>query len=506
VTLRRSAFAAAVLALLLGAGVAVAQPDPSDDEEEAAARGPEGQRRKEAERSKDPDAEPSPDEPGDEPSSDGDDPDGDEPDDAPPPKPTKAEPTVAAATTGSEAQVAAGAAAPESVQGDWRESLRWHLGPIRVSPIFLLQTQVVPWVGDDSFFQAGDIAERGGFRLRRGRFGFDGGFTDQARMRFTAELASSEDARIRVRDAWFGYTPYDQLEIYAGAQKMPFSRFQWISSARGVLIERPLATRSLVPGHQVGVTVQGDIEDRALGWAVGAFNGLERDSLFYRGYQENYSPFGNRFDGLSYVARVTSEPFGPLPDSNADEEKGPFRFGVGGNYFFSDGGTRDVHTAGGDVHLMVRGFHLLVEGLWARTIPEELPTRPSDAIDEITSFGMVVEAGYMILPKSLGLAARFEWIDPNNQAEDELDNWLVGAGAQVHLVDRLLKAQLEFTHREERFGLSLDNDVLALQLQLAVDPARPPGDRAAAERAADDDADGNDADDADADNTGDDAR
>ncbi len=363
--------------------------------------------------------------------------------------------------------------APEEL--DVRKAARLGMGPITISPFVLVRAHANPYVGDQAFFQVGDIAENEGFRLRHGRLGVHTTYEEMARVRVSVELGSNDDGLARVHDAFAGFTPFEWAQLLVGAQNVPFSRYELIRSGRGALIESPFATNAMAPGHQVGIVGRGSLWDGALGYQLGVFNGLQRGNLFYEGYDENYAPFGNRFDGLLYTVRLSSDPLGRMPMTAADEEQGPALLGVGANYMFSDGGARDVHTGGGDVHFKWRGMHLIVEGLWSRTVPESQPTVDGALPFEITSYAIVAEGGYMILPRMLGLATRFEWIDPNLQTEDETDNWMITGGAHFHFVDQLLKAQLEFTHREERFGLSLDNDTLTLSLQGQLDPSRPRG-------------------------------
>ena len=358
---------------------------------------------------------------------------------------------------------------------DVREAVRLDLGPISIAPFVLVRAHANPYVGDDAFFQVGDIAENEGFRLRHGRLGIHTAYEDMARVRVSVELAGSDDGGARVHDAFAGFTPFEWAQLLVGAQNVPFSRYELIRSGRGALIASPFATGAMAPGHQVGIVGRGFVWDGALGYQLGVFNGLQRGNLFYEGYQENYAPFGNRFDGLLYMVRLSSDPLGRMPMTAADEDQGPALLGVGANYMFSDGGAQDVHTGGGDVHFKWNGIHLIVEGLWSRTVPESQPTVDGALPFEITSYSVVAEGGYMILPRMLGLATRFEWIDPNIQTEDETDNWMFTGGAHFHFVDQLLKAQIEFTHREERSGLSLDNDTLTLSLQGQLDPARPRG-------------------------------
>jgi hypothetical protein len=355
---------------------------------------------------------------------------------------------------------------------DVREITTLSMGPLRLAPVLLIQAHATPYVGDDAFFQAGDIAERGGFRLRHARLGLDARYETDAQLRVTGELVGEDDGTSRIHDAYVGWTTFEFAQLFAGAQVVPVSRFALLRSGRIALIDRPLAVRAMIPAHQVGATARGELWDAALSYQVGVFNGLERSNFFYEGYTRNYAPFGNRFGGLGYAARLASEPLGKLAGTAADELKGDPRFGVGASYFFSDGGARDIHTAGGDFHLQALGIHVIAEVLWARTVPDSEPDVTGALPFEITSFAAVAEAGYMILPRMLGITGRFEWIDPNTANEDESDNWLITTGAHFSFVDQLLKLQAEYTHREERFGLSLDNDAVTLSLQGQLDPAR----------------------------------
>lgn len=403
-------------------------------------------------------------------SEDGDDA---EPELPPPPVPVAPEP---AATQPPKDDATEKVPAKDEAPFDLRRAAVLSMGPVRVAPILLLQAHATPYAGNDAFFQSGDIAERGGFRLRHARFGLDTRYESDAILRVSTELGGSNDGRVRINDAFVGWTTYSFFQVLAGAQFVPISRFANLRSGRLALIDRPFSTRAMSPGRQVGVVGRGWLWDRALGYQVGVFNGLQRANAFYEGYEQNYAPFGNRFDGLAYVARITSEPLGPLTGTAADETKSPeVRLGVGANYMFSDGGARDIHTAGGDAHLQVYGFHLLAEALWARVIPESDPTQTGALPFELTSFSFVGEAGYMILEEMLGATARFEWVDPNTAVEDEGDNWMFTGGAHFQFIDQVLKLQAEYTHREERFGPSLANDTVTISFQGMLDPALPRG-------------------------------
>lgn len=359
-------------------------------------------------------------------------------------------------------------AAPVDPEELLREPLVAKLGAVALSPIVLVHALAVPIVGEDAFHQAGDVSERPGFRLRRARFGLRGELAERAAFAVSGELGGLEGDALGVHDAWLGWTPHAAANVYAGAREVPFSRSAMTGAGGTALTDRPLAVRAMAPGNQVGVELEGEVKGGALQYAAGVFNGLQRDVLFYGGYVENYAPAGNRFDGLAYAARLGTEPLGELGRTIDDPDHSPLALGAAGSFFLSDGGTRDVMSAGGDVLLHARGFHLLGEVMWSQSEPESVPTQPTTQVTTITSLALVAEAGYMLVRRRLGVTARFEWIDANQDVADETDDWLVTAGASYRVLAEALKLRADYTHREERAGLSLANDALVLGMQLEL--------------------------------------
>lgn len=341
--------------------------------------------------------------------------------------------------------------------------------PLVISPVALIQVQAAPYVGDDAFFQAGDTAEQPGFRLRRARIGFAGEIYDVVPFEISAELVFDESATARVNDAWIGYRFAEWFEIFAGAHKVPFSRSAIMSAANTALIERPLAVRAMAPIRQVGAHVEGTLWKGALSYAAGVYNGFQRSDQFFFGYRTNAAAFGNRFDELAYVGRLSTEPLGELGNTVADYASTQrLRFGIGVSYFFSDGGTRDIQGGNGDFLVHYKGLHVLGEFLWNQIDPETNPTQPSTQIARVKSFAAVGEAGYVFWKNKLGLTARVEWLDPSTDVSSESDSLVITGGASYLIVEDVLKAQLDFTHREELAGVALKNDLLALQLQLSL--------------------------------------
>jgi hypothetical protein len=290
----------------------------------------------------------------------------------------------------------------------------------------------------------------------------------QGRGRVSFELGSREDGSARIHDAWLAYVGFPYVQAWGGAMTVPFSRSAMAGSGDQALTERPLAVRAMAPGQQVGLVARGEIEDRAFLYDLGAFNGFSRSDQFYTGYQQNFAPLGNRFEGLAYVARLGTEPVGALSPTIADETHQSPRFGAGASYFYSDGSARGIHAFGGDALLHAMGFHLLGEVIYSVVAPKSDPNEPTATVAEVKSLGIVAEAGYMILRDLLGVTARFEYIDPSSAVDDEGDNWVLGGGPTVMFFEGMVRISAEYTHREEMFGLSLANDAVVLQAQLVA--------------------------------------
>jgi Phosphate-selective porin O and P len=365
---------------------------------------------------------------------------------------------------------AAPPAPPQHADGDpsidFRELLHLEAGPLSIAPVVLVQTQAIPYVGSDSFLQSGDPAERPGFRMRRARFGFGGRLYDKVPFRITGEFSSDEHGTAHLHDAYFGYDRFKFLQLFAGAREVPFSRSAMVDSGSGALIERPLSVRSMSPFHQLGLSAEGRLFGGAFTYAAGVYNGLERSDVFFEGYGENAALLGNRFDGLTYAARLGSEPMGDVGATIEDLRKGKPRLGVGASFFYSNGGTRNLLGAGGDVIFKAHGFHVLAEFLSNHASPKSVPTQPTTQISTVQSLAAVGEAGYVIVKNRLGVSARFEWIDPNTSLKDESDCWLAVGGISYHVMHDLVKAQLDYTHRQEIHGKSLKNDSVVMQFQL----------------------------------------
>jgi len=356
----------------------------------------------------------------------------------------------------------------------FKDYLRLHAGPLSIEPEVLMQVQAMPYVGADSTLEAGDPADRPGFRFRRARFGFEGRLFHRIPFEINAEFNSDvvTSPGLILHDAWFGYDRFRYVQVFVGTMDVPFSRSALIGAGDGALIERPFAVRAMAPFHQLGARLEGHFFSGGLNYTFGVFNGLERppSDIFFSGYLENPGFQGNRFEGLTYAGRLTTEPLGPMGRTMEDLHHGKLKIAAGASAFYSNGGTVGAVGLGGDVLLHFRGLHVLGEFLANRTSPTLQPTQPTNQSAVRQSYGGVAEAGYLILKERLGVTVRFERIVPNTQSAgsvgDPGDSWIVTGGVSYHLLNDFLKAQLDYTHREELHGPTLKNDSVVIQAQL----------------------------------------
>jgi len=338
-------------------------------------------------------------------------------------------------------------------------------GFAQVSLVGLLQTQLVAWQGDDALIVSGDPADAAGARLRRARVGVKGWAWGTTEFELSLQAVSGG---VELLDGWVAYRGFTGISFVVGARKVPYSRFAMNGAGDGALADRPLGVRAMAPFRQVGLTIEGDVGNGILRWALGAYNGFTRSQSFNEGYRETAALTGNRFTRLAYVARAELAPLGPVGDGLPDFARKGLRIGVGGGFYFDDGKT--VETLGYEIDLILKtcGFHFIAEFLSDTAEPSNQPASDPAIPGSVSRMALAAEAGYLLVGETLGITARFELLDDNTDLDNNGDQIAVTGGLQYYLQRQHLKAQLEFTHREELEGVSLANDSLMLQVQFEL--------------------------------------
>lgn len=335
------------------------------------------------------------------------------------------------------------------------EALRLDWKDVSLALNLMAQAQVATYVQRDARVENGDPAGAEGFRLRRARVGFYGSYKDTLGISIVVDVKDPESGGTSLGSATLLYRPMEALNLALGTAPLPFSRGAMTSSSRLQMIERPMAIQNIVPGSQLGFAALGSVADGRFEYAAGVYNG-----------QPGRYGLGPLTRGYLAAARVQVAPLGRMPRGESDYEQSPLRFAIGGDYYHSADNAIVGDAASADVSLKWRGLSLLAEFLWDRRKPEGAPATSPTLPATTERMAAYAQAGYFVVPRLLELAIRYEWFDDHRGIDDAGDLWLIAGGANVHLMDGLLKAQVNYQHRHERKVPQLDNDVLFLQFQV----------------------------------------
>lgn len=342
--------------------------------------------------------------------------------------------------------------------------MRHLLAAREFRPGVLLQLQPAFWTDKDNNLARGDRAERGGFTMRTARLGFSGQLGPRIRYVVDTDLVRLQTQP--VTQAFVGLRAWHGAEFLAGAHKMPFSRSGMLGSGDLALVERPLSVQAMAPFYQLGTSLTGHYAKLAgLRWYLGAFNSFERNTNFYAGIRQNAGLNGNRFGGLSYVARVQLEPLGAVGRTVADHDHRNFRFEIGAGALHNDGGTTTVNAVSADLQLKWRGVHVLAEILMDSAEPKDRPQTAETIPEKLSRQAFVGEIGYALY--HWNIAGRVELVDPNKTVKDGLDETILSAATGVQMMRNRVRLQLQFDHRVEAQS-AVKNDVLFGQIQLRL--------------------------------------
>lgn len=322
------------------------------------------------------------------------------------------------------------------------------------------------WVAEDARLDQGDPMQKYGFRLRRTRFGVDGHFYKTVSYKVEMDIFDSEKTGGPLYEAWTDWTPSHWFGLKLGLQRFPLAKSQMDSSAGTATLDRAIGIKAMSPDNTLGLTVHTQPWKDHLTITLGLFNGLERKSTFFEGFDGIGVTQGNKFERLSYIGRIDLEPLAPLGYGEPDLEGGPVRLGLGGGGYYSNGATNVLSGASGYVHLKAYGFHLLGEAVWDRAEPQKRPTTESavpTTVDRVVAQGSI---GYVLDAVHSGLAVRVEYINDNLKLANERDQVVVAAALTHYLYEHYLKATFEYQTRIELRGKKLKNDAAIVGVQL----------------------------------------
>ena len=319
--------------------------------------------------------------------------------------------------------------------------------------------------------------------VRRARLSFQSQLTDWAFIKVQFEAGKQS---FTLKDAYLGFSPKG-ISIFIGQKHVPFSREALNSSKYLQMIERS-RTSEFAPFRQMGIGIHGFALDKKLEYSAGFYNGAVNSSSVSNLWNNRLSKVklyhidtgasgdNNKF---LYAGRVDFHPFGfmKMQQSYLEDLEHPLlSFGI--NFFTSDDSPSGGHNPGvaelksdfcygGDAAFKFKGFAGTFEYIrrdisWWNII---------DEVNDAAQATLTLQGGFMIIPKTVELTARYEFVKfdkdeillgPNRQNQDK---WLT-FGANYFFEGHHTKIQLNYILKNEDMPTGVpepDNNTVLVQ-------------------------------------------
>ncbi|HEY6838397.1 MAG TPA: porin [Geobacteraceae bacterium] len=287
--------------------------------------------------------------------------------------------------------------------------------------------------------------------------------------------------------AYLNYRLMDEVQFLAGQTKVPFGR-QWLNSSGSLqFVDRSNASDAFRPGYDAGVKLNGDILGGLTTYEFGVYGGAGQSTV--RTSNDN-----------AIAARVTVNPFGKMPYAEADlEGSAKPLLSVGANYFgdtlkanrSAATGTTPATTTLETNNLNFAGTSgWLGKGLSTFTASEKLDvnTWGVDAAFKwlgisaqgeylvgqaegatsgklLRAQGFYGQAGYCLIPKTLEVAMRYSYVDPNRDKAGDIISDVTGA-VSWYINKHNLKLQGDVTDSHDQGKGGADDMIYRLQAQV----------------------------------------
>lgn len=286
-----------------------------------------------------------------------------------------------------------------------------------------------------------------------------------------------------------GYLNYrlsDEVQILAGQTNVPFGR-QWLNSTTGLeFVDRSYASDAFRPGYDTGLKLHGKLAESLLTYDVGVYGGVGQST--YRSTNNN-----------ALAARVTVNPFGPVPYSEGDLEQSvkPL-LSIGADYYYDTlqatykpaSGTTAASTTLETNNVDLAGSNgWLGKGLAKFTTTEKLDistysldaafkwqgvslqgeylrgeAEGKDSHKKLKSEGYYGQTGYFVIPKTVEVAVRYSFVDLDLDTPDKHITDLTGA-VSWYINKHNLKVQSDVTSSHNKQASTYDT-IYRLQAQL----------------------------------------
>jgi phosphate-selective porin len=345
-------------------------------------------------------------------------------------------------------------------------------------------------------FEAGDVSAFEGrfgltalkdrFRLRRARITLSGDYKEQFEFTVQGDFEQSDGLSPTTRtgfsgtDIFVNWHAIPEANIKVGQWKAPFGLENLTPDASILTIERSLPTGAIVPERQIGAMLWGKPltniapeQKDLVTYYAGVFNGNGR----------NFNVNDN--NQFMYVGRLELQPFkGTLMGQESSLK-------IAGDYFFSrdatgtnispalnlrvgpDGSLSSYtltspdqrHAYSVDAWLKVGPFDLIGE-----YFSENVAPRGGTTFTEFDPKGYYVQGSYFLIPKKLQAVVKWESLDPNQLANDNIHSITGGLNYYIHgdavkVMADYIHTWSDFHQANPQFGTDQFDEVI-LRLQV----------------------------------------
>lgn len=295
-----------------------------------------------------------------------------------------------------------------------------------------------------------------GFENRRTKITFEGHIVDRS-WNYKLQGAFNRDGgAFELEDAWLQKDLDNGLYFRAGQFKAPFLREELVSSARQLAVERSLLNERYNQDYSQGI--EGGFESDIFRAGVMFSDGIGEANNFWTLNTQNSAwetpttewAFAGRAE---FLGAGTWEQFKDFTSWSGES----FGFLIGAAFAWQRGevgtaATNDTQffavTVDGSVEF--GGFNLYGAFIWGNPDiggDQTDPTSPAQDRDEI---GFLVQGGFMLVPDTFEIFARYEYANPDIPGQDDLS--VITAGVNWYWAKHAAKVTADVGFSLEDFG------------------------------------------------------
>jgi len=309
--------------------------------------------------------------------------------------------------------------------------------------------------------------------------------TDMTQTSSTPSTGTGNSGAKFVDHAYLNYRLIDEVQLLAGQTKVPFGR-QWLTGSGSLsFVDRSPVSDAFRPGYDIGLKLHGKIAKGLVTYEFGGYGGKGQGIV--SGNNDN-----------SFAARLTLNPLGELPYSEADlDTTSKPLVSFGANYFYDrltftrganaaastfESTNQNFMSSAGwltasrafaqgiqnekiDVSLI--GLDAAFKWLGSYTVAEYFigQAEGDKSKAKLRAHGFFVQSGYCIIPKKLEIAARYSYFDPNRDVGNDLQTEVAGA-VSYYFNKHNLKLQGDVADIHNQATNKSDEMQFRLQVQL----------------------------------------